>query len=570
MVCPSVTVDTNGNVGPDSSPDDKRHKPDSQEVQANLIESISWPWRYATNLLVAYELILTTRDASPGSNPHSPIAVEAVFTVGWLLKSYWNANSLLFNPIEQQEASQNHRLAITAVMPGSEQGPPPYQPSESSGQSAPQTSTYTTGYFTSLLFSDSADGDEGPEQHLHTLGLNCYIYPCNGVCRFRQSSDPSDSVEPGCEESSTYDTEETSGKSACSHLASRHCYRCGPVDGVALDGVADSTGAGAASTIDTTGRATCNVILVGEDGQLWQCRKVYKNEKTLLSHKNQYHTGQKTCVMMVLGKNGRSQPCGTLCSNAKALSAHKTALHSRQRTCDVTVIGEDGQPHRCRTLCKSSKALTDHKRTFHTGQQTCDATLVGEDGQKRLCGTVCKNAQTLSNHKCRMHSGKRTCGVTMAGEDGQQQACGKVYKSYQDLRNHIRKDHTGQQTCKETVIGKDGQQRPCGAVYKNAMCLSSHKSTYHSGPKTCDLTLIGVDGRPWPCRKLFNNSYALSTHKRRDHSEPQTCDVTVIGEDGLQRPCGTVCKSAFDLSNHKRRHRKRQLVDVNRNNHLNP
>ncbi|WP_257254312.1 MULTISPECIES: hypothetical protein [unclassified Endozoicomonas] len=55
----------------------KRQRPFSCEVKTTFIGSVAWQWLYATNLLVAYGMILTTADTPPGTNPYSWVALEA-------------------------------------------------------------------------------------------------------------------------------------------------------------------------------------------------------------------------------------------------------------------------------------------------------------------------------------------------------------------------------------------------------------------------------------------------------------------------------------------------------------
>ncbi|WOG29524.1 hypothetical protein [Endozoicomonas sp. 8E] len=153
--------------------------------------------------------------------------------------------------------------------------------------------------------TDYGDGKGGSERRQHSLGLNCFVQPCHGVCRFRQFSDSFVSGVQNFEESSTDSTGATPEHSLCNHLANTHCYRCNLIDGVASDRVAlDSIAAGTANTIDPDWQATCNVILVGEDGQLRQCGKVYKNAKVLSNHKSSIHTGEK--LVMQSGGGGWS------------------------------------------------------------------------------------------------------------------------------------------------------------------------------------------------------------------------------------------------------------------------
>ncbi|WP_422132434.1 hypothetical protein [Endozoicomonas sp. ALD040] len=571
---PPDIADTNGYTEPYSSPDKIRRKTYNYGVKKPLIKSISWHWLYATNLLVTYNLILTTKDTSQSPTPYSLLPLEVIITLGWLLKNYWNPDSLLFNPIEQQEASQHHPFAITTMMAGSEQDRPQYQSSQSSVQHPPQVNTHFKGYYTSHLYSDSGGGNEDPEQYLHTLGLNCFIYPCNGVCRFRQSSDPSNSVNG---------------------VAS---------DGVILNSIAEV----AADSTSPAGQITCNVIVLGKDGLLQQCGRAFKNAKVLSVHKSTYHTGQKTCDATVVGEDyqerlcgrvykntrsltyhkykyhsrqkpcdvvvvdedGQRRPCGTICIGYFALKQHKSRKHAAQETCNVTVIGEDGQPQSCGKVYKNALSLSCHKSNFHSGRQSCNVNVVGENGKLRPCGKVCRNAQALSYHKRSFHTVQQTCHVTVVGKGGHARECGKVLNNAQSLSVHKYTYHTGQQTCDVTVVGGDGQQRPCRKVYKNAQALSHHKSSVHTGQQTCDVVIVGKNGQQRPCGTVCMNALALRYHKKKVHSGQQICDMTVVAEDSQQRPCRRVCKSNQDLSNHKRRHRKRKSVDSDQGDDLTP
>ncbi len=404
---PSEIADTNGYTEPDSQTDNKRHKPDSYWI----------------------------KKTSQCPTPYSWLLLEAVITVGWLLKNYWNPDSSLFNPIEGQETGQNPPFAITTMMPGTEQDQPQYQSSQSPGQNTSQATTHITCYYSGLLYSDTGGGNEDPGQSLHTLGLNCFVYPCDDVCRFRQSSDPSNSV-----------------------------------NGVASNSMVSE----AADTTPPVGQATCNVILMGDDGQLRQCGKVFKNERVLISHKSKYHTGQKTCDLTLVGEDGQLGPCGMVCQNAKALSNHKTQYHTTQKICGVRVVGELGQLRPCGTVCQNAQVLSNHKRYAHTRQQICGATVTGEDGQQRLCGKIYKHKLALSYHKTKYHTGQKTCDVILVSEDGPSRPCGMVCQNAKALSNHKR-THTRQKTCNLTVIGEDRQPRPCGWIGQNAKALSNHK-----------------------------------------------------------------------------------------------
>ncbi|WP_422135736.1 ankyrin repeat domain-containing protein [Endozoicomonas sp. ALD040] len=197
----SDIADTNGDPDSDFLPVNKRHRLSGNGLKTAFIKSISWQWLYATNLLVAYELV---HGAALGAKSISWLPSEAFVLVGWLLKSYWNPDSLLFNPLEKPGVASmmsqgDEPFTITRMMlPGNNQqqnGQRNQQPS-SSGQQASGTSSNQPGsYSSSPLSSGSGGGNEGSEQHQHTLGLDCYVDSCNGVCKLRSSTDSKESAE---------------------------------------------------------------------------------------------------------------------------------------------------------------------------------------------------------------------------------------------------------------------------------------------------------------------------------------------------------------------------------------
>ncbi|WP_257280673.1 hypothetical protein [Endozoicomonas sp. ISHI1] len=566
---PGIT-DTDGYARLTLLPEEKRHRADSYGIKTTIIETISWQWLYFTHLLVAYELILSTKDASISAIPYSWLPVEVVVIVGWLFKNYRNPNSPSHSLIEQQ-AGQHYPFAATTAMFDSGHGQPQYPPSESSNRQAPKTTTHLAGYFTGLLHSVSGDGNEGPEQHSHTLGFNCFVHPCRGVCELRPSFDSSDSGALNSVESSTGCTKVTSEKSSCPSMADRYCCRRNPVDGVVSDGDASgSKGAAVADTMNPAKRANCNLTVVAKECQQRTCRSVYKNAASLSTHKSKYHSGGKICDVAVVGEDHQQRLCGKIFKHAQGLWEHKRKAHTGLQTCTVTVIGEDGQQRPCSRIYMNSHALSDHKKREHSSQKTCDLTVVGEDGQQRPCGTVFKNAPSLSSHKSRYHTGHKTCEMTVVGEDGQQRPCGMACENSRNLVEHKRSVHSGQQTCVVNMVGEDGQLWPCGKVCKNLQALSSHKSNYHSGQKMCDLVVVDKDRQQRRCAKVCRNAQALRDHKSRYHSGKKTCDVTLVGTDGLKYRCGVVCQNAKALSNHKGRHRKRRAVDQDQNSDLSP
>ncbi|WOG27124.1 hypothetical protein [Endozoicomonas sp. 8E] len=620
-VTPLDIVDTCGHEASASLSDNKRHRQINYGVKTTIIGSISWQRLYATNLLVACELILTTKGTLLNSNFYSWLPVELV--VVWLLKSYWSPHSPLFKPIERQ-TGQIHTFAAITTAPDS--GDSPSQ-SASADQQAPPANASPTGSFTGFLYSDSAGGNGDPQQHQHTLGLDCFVSPCNGVCRYRlsySSREPSGWLLNSVESSTGY-AGISPKQSSCPHLANGYCFGCvghfNPVDtidspgrllfgtlnvrpeiqlqcysgalllahsidgntansynffdgvaldGVALDGVAlHSMSAEATSTNATTGPFnndwpipdnSCFPPGGSPPGGSPPGGTSYC-QKALPDHKKKDNTGQTICDKTLVGENGLRRLCGIVCKNAKFLTDHNRRYHSSQKACDVNVIGEDGRLRPCGKICKHARGLSSHKTRQHSGQKTCSASVVGEDGQHRPCGMVCKNAQALSDHKRRYHSGLQTCSAIEIGENGQARLCGKAIKNLQALAYHKRVNHTGQQTCNVTLVGKDGRQQLCGKVCKNAKVLSSHKNRDHSGQKTCGAKVVGEDGLQRSCGMVCKSTRTLSNHKKRIHGGPETCSVTVVGEDEELRLCGKVCNSAQALTAHRRIHRKRRPVD---------
>ncbi|WP_257282219.1 ankyrin repeat domain-containing protein [Endozoicomonas sp. ISHI1] len=240
----SDIADTEGYAGSGLPSDEKQVRLNGCELKKTLIESISWQWLYATHLLVGYQLILTTKNTPLSSTSYSWLPPEVVVAVGWLLKSYWNTKSPSFNPVTQKELCQNQPLAAIITMPGSGNARQQCPPSESSGQQARAASIEPTGSFNSFLYSDSAGGSGGSQQHQHTLGLDCFVFPCHGVCQFRPLSDSSEPAEwpMNPTENLTVHTGATPEQSSCPHLDNGHCMECAgrvnKTDTLLMDGIA--------------------------------------------------------------------------------------------------------------------------------------------------------------------------------------------------------------------------------------------------------------------------------------------------------------------------------------------
>ncbi|WOG29009.1 hypothetical protein [Endozoicomonas sp. 8E] len=482
----SDTVEINDYAGSDSPPDNKRQRACSREGKMPLIGSISWQLFYVTSLLVAYDLILSNKSAPLSSKPYSWLPVDTVVAVSRLLKNYWNRYSLLFRPMEQQEAAfvlmgqWDKPFATISATFGSGHNPSQCQSSESSGQQAPQTHSYPKSYFNSLPYSDSGDGNGYPQQYQHTLSLNCFVHPCHGVCRLRPSSDSKAPAESPLN-SEAHSTDHTGPMSH--DLSNSRYLPANSNDWVIVNGLLNLRGNGlhedtevscrfshstTPMVISETQPATGSVHLGQDPPRLSQTGTVKAAEQS----------GQRTCDQTVAGEDDQQRPCGIVCKSAKALMTHERNYHSGQKSCDVTVVGRDGQWVRCGIVFKNAKALSSHKGNYHSGQKNCNVIIVQEDGQYRPCGTVCKNAKSLSVHKRRYHTGQKTCQVTKVGKDGQSQPCGKVCKNAEALSDHKRRYHSGPQTCEETVVEKDGQLHPCGKFCKNARVLLYHKKAH--------------------------------------------------------------------------------------------
>ncbi|WP_252176352.1 hypothetical protein [Endozoicomonas sp. 4G] len=178
------------------------HRLGGHSETTSLIEFISWELIYATPLLMAYKLVLTS-DTLPGAKSYSYIPFEALAVVGLLLKNYWNPDSPTFNPTGQLEAistkGDDPFVINTMTLPGNSQQPSQPQ-KESSPQQASAATARISGSISPLSSGSGSDGNgESPEQNLHTYGLNCHAGSCHGVCKLSTSSDrfhSSDDSEP--------------------------------------------------------------------------------------------------------------------------------------------------------------------------------------------------------------------------------------------------------------------------------------------------------------------------------------------------------------------------------------
>ncbi len=318
-------------------------------VKTSLFESISWKLIYATHFLVAYELIITTSDAMLSAKPYSGVPAEALVAVGSLLQSYWNTDSPLFNPIGQLQASQDDPFVITTMMlPGrgqqqsQQKSQEPNQPSASPGQQASHSTTLLKATLT--YRSGSGDGNKGPEQQQHTLGLNCHVDSCNGVCKLRQSSDSGESSE----ERSLNAAETPTNQTAVTPEQSKQYARMGDL----------------IQALHDLQPYALTASFIKPENEPQEQRRAYKKQPKRLH------------------------------STVSSLNRRRSSLFE-QHHCNETVVRADGKEHRCDRVSVSASALKRHKKRFHTGSQTYDEPALGEDDQQQSCGTTFENCEQL-------------------------------------------------------------------------------------------------------------------------------------------------------------------------------
>ncbi|WOG29007.1 hypothetical protein [Endozoicomonas sp. 8E] len=552
---PSDIADTNGYAGPALPPHEKRHRSDSYGLKMTFVESIPWQLLYAAHLQVVYELILPSSPPARGATFYPQLPVEAILFVSWLLKSYLNTNSKSFNLVQQQ-ASQDYPFTAITGMIGSGHEQTQYSPSASSGQQVSVATIPLAGYVTDVSHSDSGNGNGDPEQPPHTLGLNCFVLPCNGVCQFRPSSDNREPAEwSQCSElHSTGQTGATYRQSSCPHLANRCCHSClsyfdlvdakhsqesvlyqtlddapdiqdllnsdvvfgsqahefdcNPIDGDA----SSSMNTGKALRAGDSGLFNDDLTMPGDWFYIANdltANNELPGRESLLVDDPIFFTpadSERQQIITEPSRSGQGQPL-------LSRTGITEAADQGEKKPNLAVLAEGRQPQPLRTVCKNARGLSNRRSRLHIEQRICDVIVIGEDGQQRPCGKICKNARVLSSHKSGRHSGQKTCDLTVLGEDGQQRSCGKVFKNLHALYVHKNNFHIRHRTCVVAVVREDGQRRICGVNCKTARDLTAHKQKEHSGQQACDLTLAGLN-QQHPCKVVSKNAKALTVHKR--------------------------------------------------------
>lgn len=414
---PSYLGDKDGYAEFILSPDDKLHRPRGYGLKRFFIESISWQLIYATHFLVAYGLVMTTHDVGLKAKPYSWISAEAFVAVDLLLKSYWNPDSSLFNPMDQLEASQSDPFKITSMMlSGQSQkqnGQQKSQPTVSSGQQASgATSNQLTGFFTSPPDSGSGGEDEGPDQHQHTLGLNCHVDSCDGVCKLRPSSDSSDSAEAAL----GFDNSEPHARR--SPIKTDPGNGCNYRQSLTAKGVA-------AIAVDLTEGLTCHLQVLGVDGQKRSCGVVCKSLIAVRDHVEDHEFRRYHCLESI-----------------NRMRMRRACYYPEPHPCDETVVGADGKEHPCGEVLPNAKFLSCHKLKFHTGPQTCQETETLEDGLQYPCRLACENALDLARHKNAYHK-SRKCFKIVVCDNGHLHSCGQVIADFPKQLLHDRMHREG-------------------------------------------------------------------------------------------------------------------------------
>ncbi|WP_422474041.1 hypothetical protein [Endozoicomonas sp. ALB032] len=328
---PSIITKINNYEGSDSPANNIPPGPCGYGLHTAIIESISWHVLYATHALVAYDLTLTTKDVYINSNTYSWLPF---IVVGLLLSSYWNPDSPMFNPVGQQELSQDYPFVINTMMlsPGDNQQQG--QLSESSTQQASGTTTRLRGIISSRQHSDSGGGDGEPQQNQHTLGLNCFANNCNGVCKFRQSG-----ARPKTRSRLYRNSEPQSLPSEKVGFSFSLTQTLSPSPGASSETQPITTQTTELSQLDHSRRESPQEarasITPPPVSRLWK----------------------RFCAAL-----GRNQPDFSQTGTVKAASGNQKRYRTEPETCDLP---EDQRPRPCRRLCKNARQLSKQTRIVH-------------------------------------------------------------------------------------------------------------------------------------------------------------------------------------------------------------
>ncbi|WOG26912.1 hypothetical protein [Endozoicomonas sp. 8E] len=354
LLPPATIANTNGHPVRDFPVNDTAFGLSVHGLKTVIIESISWHLLYSTPLLVAYELFLTTHDTSQSPKIYSRLAVEAFIAVGWLLNSYWNPDSSMFNTIGELQASQDYPFAINTMMLSPADNQQHDLRSKSSSQQASGTGTRLMGTFTSHEHYASCGRKRDPELNQHTFGLNCFADDCNGVCQFRQAG-----ARPGKRSRLNKDFDR---QPPCNELPSPFPP-------------------GTSETQEITTHTT-------KSSQLGQSQPHFSKTGTI-------QTLSEDQGLTDYDPPSDDDPLSDddLISDDDPLP-DDDPISNDDPLSDEEPLSDDDEP-----LSDDDEPLSDDESDYFIEPPTCDIVLGRRDGQWEICGKVCEPFESLSEHK---------------------------------------------------------------------------------------------------------------------------------------------------------------------------
>ena len=191
---PTEIISTSSYSGSDTPPDDKPYSPRGYwERLTTVVESVSWQPLYASNEVTGYKLLLAFQEDSYQPQPLSWMPVVATVVVGWLARSSWNPEALMFNQLDEQATNQQHELQIITLMDKPGGGYSQATDTWGHGQSFDMYSSSAANSYNSFgNYQRGYHGDDPgwPTTPVHSYGENCYEQPCcfqRGRCIYAPS-----------------------------------------------------------------------------------------------------------------------------------------------------------------------------------------------------------------------------------------------------------------------------------------------------------------------------------------------------------------------------------------------
>ncbi|WP_422474049.1 hypothetical protein [Endozoicomonas sp. ALB032] len=393
---PSITGKTNSYALLDSPTNNLAFGPDGYWLKKTIIESISWNLLFATHLLVAFELILTTHDTSPDAKTYSQLPL-AFIAVGSLLSSYWISDLPMFNPIGQPEASKDHPFAINTMMLSPEDNSQQGQLSTASTQQASGTTIRLRGTITSHPHSDSGEGNGDPEQQQHTFDLNCHADNCNGVCKFRKSEA---TTEQGSGLDGEFDPQSPPSEAVGFSLSLAQSPSTSIAETPETQPI--KTESRELSYLRQTRHATLAQIATARDPEVFRNGYIY-----LLCE-------EAVCGERVKSPNGTLQPCGMICGSRQALVDHFDKFHNGWEKQQGAGTGlKDNLSKFWQRFCAALSRSQPTPEAPSGNQNRHDLLVCGievEGPGWPWCTRLCMNPQRLMQHRM-MYHGRRPASM---------------------------------------------------------------------------------------------------------------------------------------------------------------